>query len=178
MTQERLPASALRTQCDPESLDFESTDELKDGGVLGQERAVGALRFALDMRREGYNLFALGPAGLGKHEAVRELLEAHAVDDPQPKDWCYVHNFADGWKPRALALPEGRGLPFRADMQRLRVLRIESDGWQAFRFVHIQAGMHPDRVLHEFRFATEEQGQAAGTHVRVCHGEHVGRIGL
>ncbi len=57
-----LSAAALCWRCLPEHFTFETTDDLEDlGEVIGQERAIQAIRFAVGMRRPGYNLYALGP---------------------------------------------------------------------------------------------------------------------
>jgi lon-related putative ATP-dependent protease len=115
-----LPASALLTRCEAERLPFATTDELPEPpGILGQARAIEAIRFAVGIKREGYNLFAFGPPGLGKHASIHQLLEEKAKSRPAPPDWCYVHNFDDSRRPRALRLPAGRGGPFRDEMDRL-----------------------------------------------------------
>ena len=67
-----LSAAALCWRCLPEHFTFETTDDLEDlGEVIGQERAIEAIRFAVGMRRPGYNLYALGPEGTGKHTEGR-----------------------------------------------------------------------------------------------------------
>lgn len=115
-----LPPEDLRRRCDPASLGFETTAELEDPAEgLGQDRALEAVRFAIGIRRDGYNLFALGPGGVGKHGVVQALLEARARGEPAPSDVCYVHNFAEPHRPRALLLPAGRASAFRLDMERL-----------------------------------------------------------
>ncbi len=115
-----LAANLLRRATDPASLGFASTAELEElGEIVGQDRAVEAVTFALDMRREGYNVYALGPEGIGKHTVIRQFLESRAAVEPDPDDWCYVHNFADPQRPRALRLPAGRGAVLRDQMDRL-----------------------------------------------------------
>ncbi len=115
-----LPVSVLLTRCNPDQLPFETTADLPEPpGTLGQARAVEAIRFAVGIEREGYNLFAFGPPGLGKHASIQQLLEERARSRPTPPDWCYVHNFDDSRRPRALRLPAGHGGPFRDDMDRL-----------------------------------------------------------
>jgi lon-related putative ATP-dependent protease len=98
------------------------------------------VRFGIRIRRYGYNIYALGPAGMGKHGLVRQFLESSAPGEPTPPDWCYVHNFQEPQKPRALRLPPGRGEAFRKDMERLvEELRVsipaafESDDYRARR---------------------------------------------
>jgi predicted ATP-dependent protease len=111
---EPLSPDALYRRCDPEQFDFESTAELAPlDGVIGQERALAALRFGVGMRHENYHVFALGPPGVGRHTLVRKVLEQRAATEPVPSDWCYVHNFAEPHTPRALSLPAGRGKEFR-----------------------------------------------------------------
>jgi len=115
-----LSASELLKRCDPEQFSFETTAELPElPGSIGQERAIEAIRFGMGMRREGYNLFALGPPGLGKHGLVQQLLEERAIAEETPSDWCYVHNFDDSRRPRALQLPPGKGAPLSKDMDQL-----------------------------------------------------------
>ncbi|MBV8504917.1 MAG: AAA family ATPase, partial [Alphaproteobacteria bacterium] len=94
--------------------------ELEDpSGPIGQERAVEAVEFAVRMRRKGYNIYALGPSGTGKHTIVEQLLRRRADGMPTPPDWCYVNNFTDPQKPRRLQLPAGRATGLREAMRRL-----------------------------------------------------------
>ena len=104
-----LPSSALCRRCDPGPWRSPTTADLADvPGIIGQERAEEAVRFAIGIRRYGYNLFALGTSGMGKHGFVRAFLERRAASEKAPSDWAYVHNFADPRRPRALRLPPGR----------------------------------------------------------------------
>ena len=120
-----LPAVELRPDelhrsCDPGQFVFRTTADLQESPVmLGQDRAVAAIQFGIGIHRYGYNMFALGPAGAGKHTIVRKFLEQQAASEPAPCDWCYVHNFEQPHRPRAISLPTGRGLKFRADVVRL-----------------------------------------------------------
>ncbi len=115
-----LQPEALRRCCDPASLPFESTAELPDlDEAIGQLRAAEAVRFGIGIKRPGFNIFALGPSGVGKEHIVRRALETQAAREPVPDDWCYVNNFVDAHKPVAMGLPAGRAMPFRRDMERL-----------------------------------------------------------
>jgi predicted ATP-dependent protease len=120
MSVEPLPAARLCWRCDVESLGFATTDELVDlEDTIGQRRALEAIRVALGMRRDGYNIFVLGPDGIGRHTIVRRFLERQARHDPAPHDWCYVGNFQEPRKPRALRLRAGLGSALEADMRAL-----------------------------------------------------------
>lgn len=117
---EPLPADALYRHCDPSQFSFENTDELVPTiEVIGQERAVAAIRFGVGVQQDGYNLFALGPGGTGKYTAVHEFLKEKAAGEETPPDWCYVHNFEQPHQPWALSLPPGRGADFKQDMANL-----------------------------------------------------------
>ena len=101
-----LSPDALCWQCEPERFGFETTSDLEDlTEVIGQARAVEAIRFALGMPGQGYNIYALGPEGIGKHTVVRRFLEEQAGREPAPSDWCYLSNFKEPRKPRALFSP-------------------------------------------------------------------------
>ncbi|MDD3518117.1 MAG: AAA family ATPase [Chromatiales bacterium] len=113
-----LDPSRLYTCCDPAAFDFETTAELPDlQPPVGQERAVEALHFGIGIEREGYNLFVMGPPGAGRKALATRLLKERAAERPTPADWCYVHNFDQPHRPRALEFPPGRGRQFRQDMQ-------------------------------------------------------------
>ncbi len=115
-----LPPEILRRCCDPGSFEFASTDELPElAGLVGQERAVDAMQLGIAMRRRGFNIFAFGPGGTGKHTLIQDLLERRAASEPTPPDWCYVNNFADSRRPHCLKLPTGRAAPLRDAMKRL-----------------------------------------------------------
>ena len=154
-----LPAEALRRRCDPAQFDFATTAELADlEAALGQARALGAIEFGVGMRNEGYNLFAMGPEGIGRRTVVRRHLEAQAKTLPPPSDWCYVFNFRTPHKPRALQLPSGKAPAFRASMERLvEDLRtavpaaFETDEYRNRRQqIEAEFGERQERVLGEF----------------------------
>ncbi|MCC6673384.1 MAG: AAA family ATPase [Planctomycetes bacterium] len=115
-----LAPERLRHRCDPERYEFRTTDDLEDlDQVLGQARAVEALRFGLGIKRTGYHLFAMGPEGSGRHTIVQRFVGERAGAEPVPDDWCYVFDFARPHQPRALRLPPGQGRSFSGAMTRL-----------------------------------------------------------
>ena len=107
----RLTPAQLFTPCNPDHLPFVTSDELEDlGAEFAHDRAVEALRFGLEYRRSGYNVFVLGEPGSGRHALVRRLIgEADGVEPLS--DWCYVNNFADATRPRLMQ--EARARPLR-----------------------------------------------------------------
>lgn len=115
-----MQAGELTQACDPEAFDFETTADLEPlTRVVGQPRAVEAMRFGLGIQEKGYNIFALGPAGMGKQSVMRRFFEGQADQEPVPSDWCYVNNFDDSQKPKTIGLPAGVGADFKKDMDTL-----------------------------------------------------------
>ena len=115
-----LGCDDLCRQCDPNSLGFETTADLPEQpAVEGQFRAVDALEFALGMKQHGYNAYALGPFGIGKHAIVRKLLKEKARGQAVPPDWCYVYNFSRPHKPKAIPVPAGTGVELRDTMEKM-----------------------------------------------------------
>jgi len=115
-----LSADSLANCCKPDLFDFETTGDLEDlTDIIGQSRAVKAVHFGIGIQREGYNLYVMGPSGIGKHTMVSQYLKQKAGDQPKPSDWCYVNNFDQPHKPRSIKLPHGRGMELEEDMEQL-----------------------------------------------------------
>ena len=113
-----LTAEQIRKQCDPEAFPFRSTEELEPTGeIIGQDRALSALKFGLNIMKPGFNVYVSGSAGTGRTTAIQTFLEAVAAERETPSDWCYVHNFRDPYCPRALMVPAGRGQELQKDMK-------------------------------------------------------------
>ena len=115
-----LSPSALFTACSHDDVSFDTTDELEPLEAFpGQGRAVEAIEFGIGIRHEGYNLFAVGAPGTGRHSLVQTFLERQAARSANDSDWCYLYNFAQPHRPCAIELPAGRGNEFSADMRQL-----------------------------------------------------------
>jgi predicted ATP-dependent protease len=111
----RLKPARLRRVCDPKTLAFKSTAELKPfDGLVGQKRALEALDLGARIDKPGFNVFVLGERGTARHGTVRGLIEQYAARMAPPSDWVYVANFAEPDKPRAIALPHGRARKLKA----------------------------------------------------------------
>lgn len=138
MTVTPLPPEKLYHRCDPDQFAFETTEEMENlSSFVGQPRAVDAIEFAMDIRHDGYNVFALGAPGTGKFALIRELLRRRAAGEAPPPDICYVFNFEEAHKPKHLIVPPGKGKELSHDMEQLvdevrNALRaaFESDEYQ------------------------------------------------
>jgi len=85
--------------------------------IIGQDRAVRALKFGLAIKNHGFNMYVAGYSGTGRKTAVKSFVEAQAKVQPVPSDWLYVNNFSNQYEPKAIELPRGRGREFRDDMK-------------------------------------------------------------
>lgn len=112
-----LDPRLLRLEVKAADLAFKTTKSLKPlTEFLGQQRAISALLFGVDIDSPGYNLYAMGPTGLGKRSLINAILSEHARHLPAPRDWCYIYHFAEPEHPIAISLPAGMGLTFQKDM--------------------------------------------------------------
>ncbi|MCL4458306.1 MAG: AAA family ATPase [Chloroflexi bacterium] len=117
---EEVPIEKLRRVCDPQCLGFQTTAELESAqDIIGQERAVRSLQFGLGIQEQGFNIYVSGIPGTGRTTAVRSFLERLARDKAVPPDWCYVNNFREPYRPKALRLPSGWGKQLQRDVRRL-----------------------------------------------------------
>ena len=115
--QYRVPWEETCWSCKAEFLNFQCTDELAPlDHFIGQDRALEAIRFGLEVDKPGYNLFVTGLSGTGKASAIKAHLQS-IVDEPGQRekrnpisDWVYVHNFDEPDRPQALRLPMGMGM--------------------------------------------------------------------
>jgi len=136
-----LDYTQARKICPRDFIKCNATDDLEPLiEIIGQDRAVKALQFGLDIKEEGFNLYVAGMPGTGKKTAIVTYLEQRAKDMPVPPDWCYVYNFEDGQKPNALKLPAGMGsqlvtdmAKFIEEMKKSLVASFESDDYASRR---------------------------------------------
>lgn len=161
-----LSPEQLFNRCDPASLPGDTTDDLEDlPGLIGQERAIEAVAFGIGIKRQGYNLFALGVSGTGKHSVIADYLRRQAGRQPTPDDWCYVNNFTDPQKPNALRLPAGRAAGFRdamydmvTELKMVLPATFEGDDYRARREVlDEQLRRESEQAFHALKQKAEQQ---------------------
>jgi lon-related putative ATP-dependent protease len=86
--------------------------------IIGQGRAVKALRFGLRIKTKGFNIYVSGMPGTGRKTTVEGFIREMAKEMPVPDDWVYVNNFQDPTEPNALRLPAGKGLELAKEMDK------------------------------------------------------------
>lgn len=120
MSVHELDAQSIYRRCDPKRFTFQTTAELEDlSQIIGQPRAIDAVKFATGIREKGYNLFVMGDAGSGKRSLILQYFPQVAADKASPSDWCYVYHFERPHEPRAVRLPTGAGGAYRQDIAEL-----------------------------------------------------------
>ena len=120
----RIPVEQLRREQDPSEFQFDCTDELLPLlEFIGQERALRSLQFGLGVDKTGYNIFVTGLTGTGKTTAILEHIQRTveqkraAAATEVPSDWCYLFNFEDPDRPRAVRMSPGAGKDLRNQLE-------------------------------------------------------------
>lgn len=99
---------------------FKTTKELPSlDTIIGQDRAIHALEFGLEMESSGYNIYISGRSGTGRNTIAKDIIDKLAKQKEPPCDWCYVNNFENTDSPKAIGLPPGMGKEFREDLSKL-----------------------------------------------------------
>lgn len=162
-----VPIDQLRWRCSPHDLGISSIDQVQPSQeIIGQDRALRALRVGLEMVQYGYNVFVTGSAGTGRTTTIKRLLREYEQQKAELTDKCYVHNFHDTDSPLMIMLPAGQGVAFREDMEMLvsELLKgipalFESRRYQEQRkslLEHFQARQRS--ILKDFEKRVKEKG--------------------
>lgn len=115
-----LPAELLRWSCVPENIPFKTSDESKPcEEIIGQERALKAIRTGLDIKSLGYNIFITGMIGTGRTTTIKTLLEKMEKTEETPDDILYVNNFKNPDEPMLITTPAGKGKRLKEAMDNL-----------------------------------------------------------
>jgi predicted ATP-dependent protease len=164
-----LPASALRWTCRPSEPALTSGARAQSLiGIIGQERAIRALRLGIRLYGPGYNVFVCGITGTGRASTVQKILDRIKHSCPLPPDRCYVHNFSRPDEPRLLELPRGFGHRFRSDMRRFArevqegvasILESQGIGRKRDRVMKRYEG-EGDRLIERFESRSAKEGFA------------------
>ncbi len=87
--------------------------------VLGQQRALDAIRLAIGIDAPGYNVYVTGLRTNQERQSILRLLREKAASMPTPGDWVYVHNFRNTESPVSISLDPGQGRELRDRMVEL-----------------------------------------------------------
>jgi predicted ATP-dependent protease len=121
-----LSAPELRGTCPLPSEELvRMTTEADGDELLGQKRALDAIKLAIGIDAAGYNVFVTGLRTRDERGSMLRMLEEKAAALPTPGDWVYVNNFRSPESPRAIYLNAGQGRELRTRMQELVTFVIE-----------------------------------------------------
>jgi ATP-dependent Lon protease len=122
-----VPLESLRWRCDMENFKFETTDDIMAcDEIIGQDRALKAVKLGLEMKSIGYNIFISGFVGTGRNTAIKCLLERVEKEEKAPDDICFVNNFKNPDMPRVIMPPAGEGNKLKKALEEL-VVKMKTD---------------------------------------------------
>jgi lon-related putative ATP-dependent protease len=115
-----LKVAELYWRCSSKYLNLKAAGELPEGHrIVGQDRALKALKLGMEMKRRGYNIFVTGSSGTGRLTTIKQFIADAQDQKVVLRDRCYVHNFNDSDQPVLLTLEVGKGLTLRDEMDGL-----------------------------------------------------------
>ncbi|MFN8358303.1 MAG: ATP-binding protein [Candidatus Kapaibacterium sp.] len=166
-----LQPSQLSWRCPEDLFSFETTQELTPiKGIVGQERAIEAIRLGAQLYSHGYNTFVSGVSGTGRLSTVKKILDEVATSTPVLFDFCYVQNFATPDNPRLLRFPAGQGRLFSKAMDeaisflKRRIPQLfEEEGFQQKRLSLIDSYQQKEQdLISEFNIKIRPSGFVLG----------------
>ncbi len=152
----KLTSEELRARCEDREFACRTSAELFPlDDIVGQKRALEALRFGLMIEDKGFNVYVAGVPGTGRTTAVSRYVSELAEKKQNASDWCYVTNFEEKYHPRVLELPSRRGWQFVMHMESFIELArmtltqmLESDEYIA----------QKEQVIQTYRNKTQQIG--------------------
>ncbi len=114
----KLTSEEIRARCEEREFACRTSAELFPlDNIVGQKRALEALKFGLMISDKGFNVYVAGIPGTGRTTAVSKFVRELASKGSNASDWCYVTNFEDQYRPMALELPSSRGWQLELNME-------------------------------------------------------------
>lgn len=161
---EKLNPAQLRKITQLDDIGCESSDQVKPlESIIGQERAVKALQFGLNIKSPGYNIFVSGQTGTGRTSAAKRYLDTLAGKQEVPDDWVYLNNFKDPYHPISVRLQAGKAKEFKQDMKQL----VESTREEIHRvFEGDEYANKKDEILRKFQNKRSEVFQEVNEYAR------------
>jgi len=153
-TQE-LPLEMLRWTCEEKDFCVDCSEKVEfSEEIIGQPRAIEAIKIGLDVYSLGYNIFITGLAGTGRTTTIRKLMQQLEKKSEPPPDILYVYNFSDPDCPKVVYLPAGFGTRFKDDMDKFvpslsdnLIKRFDSDVYKNKRKNIIRESQERQKVL-------------------------------
>lgn len=122
MNIEELSVSEARFSYDRSMIGTLVSEVRKEGcksAVVGQPRALSALRMGMSVNTKGYNIYISGEDGTGRHSAVRQIAASLENDGSVALDLVYACSFDRNEAPFLIALPSPFGSLLSSYMERI-----------------------------------------------------------
>jgi len=83
-----LSPNVLKKTVDYTKFEFETTEQVPLlANIVGQERGRTVMKFGLNVKKAGYNLYVSGIAGTGKTSFTNSIVREFAKEDTELFDW-------------------------------------------------------------------------------------------
>ena len=154
MSEYRLKPEQLSCSCNLDQFEFRTTAELEgEFEVIGQDRALAALNFGLNLKQKGYNIYVLNFSGTEEIDYIIKRIKKTAKEERTPPDLCYVHNFISPEQPMILELPAGQGSEFKAEVEnKIQEIKTEVNNL----FTSEKYNKQKREIKREYQQETEE----------------------
>ena len=108
----RLKPEEVYFSIEPDELKSIAVNEENDA-IIGQPRALKALRMGTELWARGFNMVVSGQPGTGRHTAIRRVLKELGPRQKGGRDIAYVYNFSRPEEPTVLYFPPRRAVRFK-----------------------------------------------------------------
>ncbi len=123
----KIDINDLKNEYDIDKLDFETTEDISPlKGIIGQDRAICAMDFGLNIKRKGYNVYVAGMSGTGRTSYTMSMIEQIARYKRDNFDYVYVYNYKSPNEPISLKFRTGNGKKFKKDVEDI-LEKLKSD---------------------------------------------------
>lgn len=120
----RVPVTALQPPIDAWAA--EHTAETNASALIGQVRAVTAVKQALNSAGRYAHGFIVTPAGLRTYDVLKELQQQQRWQHAQLFDWVYLANPKSAHEPLCVNLPAGSASEFLTELWALLEAPVDS----------------------------------------------------
>ena len=125
-------------------------------GIIGQPRAMSALRMGMNVNTKGYNIYISGEDGTGRHTAVREIASSLKTERPV-LDMVYAYNFRRPQSPFLISLPSPSGSVLSEGMETIASLVSDALWEKASQIVsELKENLPSSVLLNQFLMQVKE----------------------
>lgn len=90
-----------------------TSDVAKTRSFIGREKAISSLLFGLEMEREGYNIFVVGPSGIGRKTFAKHFVTEYSPKKACPSRRCLRDGFRESFKGKSDFSTSWKGYGFQ-----------------------------------------------------------------